>query len=51
MDWVAQQVLRHKSRKESFQFVFWLAVAVNVSVFGWLLSDAGSRFLASLISG
>ncbi|MBS0583436.1 MAG: cold shock and DUF1294 domain-containing protein [Proteobacteria bacterium] len=47
----AQQVLRHKSRKESFQFVFWLAVAVNVSVFGWLLSDAGSRFLASLISG
>lgn len=47
----AQQILRHKSRKESFQFVFWLAVAVNVSVFGWLLSDGGARFLARLING
>lgn len=26
---VAQQVLRHKNRKTSFQVVFWMTVAVN----------------------
>jgi uncharacterized membrane protein YsdA (DUF1294 family) len=32
----AQQLLRHKSAKPSFQAVFWLTVAVNVAVVGWL---------------
>jgi uncharacterized membrane protein YsdA (DUF1294 family) len=32
----AQQLLRHKSYKRSFQNVFWLTVVVNVVVVGWL---------------
>lgn len=34
---MAQQVFRHKTRKVSYQFVFWLAVLVNVGALGWLL--------------
>lgn len=44
----AQQLLRHKSRKESFQAVFWFVVGINLIAFGWLFSEAGSHFLASL---
>ncbi|ODU35638.1 MAG: hypothetical protein BGP24_15940 [Lysobacterales bacterium 69-70] len=36
---MAQQWLRHKNRKPGFQAVFWLAVAINLLAFGWLLSD------------
>jgi len=46
---VAQQLLRHKSKKQEFQFVFWLAVAINIGVLGWLLSANGAQFLASLL--
>jgi uncharacterized membrane protein YsdA (DUF1294 family) len=38
---VAQQVLRHKSKKESFRTVFWLTVLVNCSALAWLLSRSG----------
>ena len=34
---MAQQVLRHKTRKGSYQFVFWLAVVANLGALGWLL--------------
>lgn len=34
---MAQQVLRHKTRKDSYQFVFWLAVLANLGALGWLL--------------
>lgn len=34
----AQRLLRHKTRKLSFQLVFWLAVAANLAALGWLLS-------------
>ncbi|MCK7550977.1 DUF1294 domain-containing protein [Marinobacter goseongensis] len=34
---LAQQVFRHKTRKGSYQFVFWLAVLSNVGALGWLL--------------
>jgi len=37
---VAQQVLRHKSRKTSFQVRFWLTVAANCGVLAWYLSGA-----------
>ncbi|WP_029652607.1 DUF1294 domain-containing protein [Marinobacter daepoensis] len=33
---MAQQVLRHKTRKDSYQFVFWLAVLANLGALGWL---------------
>jgi len=32
---MAQQVFRHKTRKGSYQFVFWLAVLVNLGALGW----------------
>ncbi len=34
---LAQQVFRHKTRKVSYQVLFWLAVIVNVGALGWLL--------------
>ncbi|MDO6822906.1 cold shock and DUF1294 domain-containing protein [Marinobacter sp. 1_MG-2023] len=34
---MAQQVFRHKTRKVSYQFVFWLAVFANLGALGWLL--------------
>lgn len=33
--WVAQQTLRHKSRKRSYQMVFWLIVMVHLAA--WIL--------------
>lgn len=32
---MAQQQLRHKTKKVSFRVVFWLTVVVNLSVLGW----------------
>ena len=46
---VAQQKLRHKSKKESFRFVFWITVLFNCGVFIWLFSTTGSTFLNSLL--
>lgn len=33
---LAQRVLRHKTRKTSFQIAFWLTVILNVAVVVWL---------------
>lgn len=38
---VAQQWLRHKSKKSSFQMVFWITVALNCGALTWLLTPAG----------
>jgi len=35
---VAQRVLHHKSRKGSFQALFWATVGLNCVVFAWLWS-------------
>ena len=35
--WVAQRLLRHKSRKTSFQVAFWITVAINCAALGYLL--------------
>lgn len=42
---VAQRVLRHKSRKTSFQLVFWTTVLVNCGMLGWLLTANGAAAL------
>ena len=39
---IAQQALRHKSKKRSFRIAFWMTVFVNCSVFAWLLTPEGS---------
>lgn len=38
----AQQKLRHKSKKQSFRFVFWITVLLNLGVFSWLLTPNGA---------
>jgi uncharacterized membrane protein YsdA (DUF1294 family) len=45
----AQRVFRHKSRKASFQQVFWVTVVVNCLGLGWLLTERGSQFLTGLL--
>jgi len=41
---IAQQKLRHKSKKESFRLVFWFTVAINIGVFTWLHTSNGVVF-------
>lgn len=47
---IAQKVLHHKTRKVSFQVVFWGSVVVNCVAVGWLLTDDGSKVLRHLLS-
>lgn len=35
---LAQQLLRHKSKKQPFRNIFWLTVIINLAVLLWLLS-------------
>ena len=46
---LAQQLLRHKSSKASFQFVFWLTVAINIGALAWLSSESGASMRALLV--
>lgn len=48
---IAQQTLRHKSRKASFRAVFWVTVVLNCAVLGWLFTDAGEEMLRSVLQG
>jgi uncharacterized membrane protein YsdA (DUF1294 family)/cold shock CspA family protein len=47
---IAQQKLRHKSKKQSFRAVFWVTVLVNFCVFIWLLTPNGNAILQSVIA-
>lgn len=42
---VAQQRLRHKTRKVSFRIVFWLTVMANLSAIGWAHTERGNRIV------
>jgi len=42
---LAQQWLRHKSKKQSFQSVFWVTVLLNCAALGWLVSPHGAAIL------
>ena len=46
---VAQQVLRHKSKKQSFQTAFWFTVAFNCVGLGWLMSTSGAGLLLRIL--
>jgi uncharacterized membrane protein YsdA (DUF1294 family)/cold shock CspA family protein len=39
--WIAQQVMRHKTSKRSFQLEFWICVIVNLAVLGALIWTGG----------
>jgi len=47
---VAQQKLRHKSKKQSFRSIFWCTVLLNCGVFVWLLTPTGADTLRALIA-
>lgn len=47
---VAQQKLRHKSKKQSFRAVFWVTVIVNCGVFAWALTSNGATTLRNFIA-
>lgn len=46
---IAQNRLRHKSRKASFQVVFWATVLLNCGGLVWLLKAMGGQALRSAI--
>jgi uncharacterized membrane protein YsdA (DUF1294 family)/cold shock CspA family protein len=43
----AQRLLRHKSSKPSFQFMFWVTVILNCCVLAWFFSTSGAEVLHS----
>ena len=50
---IAQQTLRHKSKKQNFRAVFWVTVILNVGAFIWLHTSEGGAiktFKSSLFS-
>ena len=47
---IAQQVLRHKSRKNAFQFMFWTTAVLNCVAFGWLFTAQGAEMLRVLVA-
>lgn len=46
---LAQKTIRHKSKKEEFQLVFWATVIINCFALGWLLTQSGSAFLNTIL--
>ena len=39
---IAQSALRHKSKKQSFRFVYWLMVIANCYFLYWIVTDKGT---------
>ena len=48
---IAQQTLRHKSKKQTFRSVFWVTGFVNVGAFAWMLTPTGAGVVQSWIGG
>jgi uncharacterized membrane protein YsdA (DUF1294 family)/cold shock CspA family protein len=46
----AQRLIRHKSKKRSFQLLFWTTVILNCGGLIWLLSPNGAVVLRSILS-
>lgn len=42
---IAQHTLRHKSKKSTFRFMFWLTVMLNAGILIWLLTPSGENAL------
>jgi len=47
---IAQQVLRHKSKKIAFLVVFWATVLINCAALLWLHTDGGRAAMASFLA-
>ena len=48
---LAQELLRHKSKKQSFRIIFWTTVVLNCIGLMWLFSPGASDALRSVLSG
>jgi len=48
---LAQKLYHHKSKKRSFQVVYWATIVLNMLGFFWLLTPPGSARLQSLLTG
>jgi len=46
---LAQQILRHKSTKQSFRIGLWWTVAANCVALGWILSPSGTRIFGPVL--
>lgn len=46
---IAQRVLRHKTKKQPFQIIFWGSVIVNCAALIWLVSADGTAGLRSML--
>lgn len=46
---VAQVKCRHKTKKQPFKTLLWIAIAVNCAAFLWTLSPTGIRFIESIV--
>ena len=40
----AQQLLRHKTKKQSFRQVFWFTCVANCVILGWLMTEQGAQW-------
>ncbi|CAM3700989.1 'Cold-shock' DNA-binding domain protein [Vibrio aerogenes CECT 7868] len=47
---LAQQQLRHKSRKQPFKTILWLTILVNIIVFFWSFTASGSEIIQQVTS-
>ena len=47
---IAQNRLRHKTRKQPFRVVFWATVVLNCAALGWLFTPEGASAWRSMIS-
>jgi uncharacterized membrane protein YsdA (DUF1294 family)/cold shock CspA family protein len=47
---IAQQTLRHKSKKMSFRIVFWATVMMNCAAFVWLHTESGRAVLETALT-
>ena len=48
---LAQETLRHKSKKQSFRLVFWVTVFLNIGGYLWLMTSGGAAMLKSISFG
>jgi uncharacterized membrane protein YsdA (DUF1294 family) len=38
---IAQQLLRHKTQKQPFRFIFWITVILNLAACAWICTSGG----------
>lgn len=46
---LAQCLFRHKTKKTSFQIIFWITVVFNIGAIGWLLFSPTAQNLRYII--